>query len=70
MQTNPNPSPAQADKPEWPRIRNLPEAERVPFNKWLIGQTVPMIEGAPMEDQDAYYPWDYQNWKRGGPITD
>lgn len=48
----------------WPRIRNLPEAERQPFIEFLVGQTVPWIEGEPMEDQDAYYPWDYDNFKR------
>lgn len=52
-------------KPEkqWPRIRDLPEAEREPFTKFLVGQTCPMIEGEPMDSQDGYYPWDYENWK-------
>lgn len=48
----------------WPRIRNLPEAERRPFIEFLCGQTVPWIEGEPMEEQDGYYPWDYDNFKR------
>lgn len=51
-------------KPEWPRIRELPDAEREPFSKFLTGQTLPLMEGVPMSEQDAYYPWDYENWKR------
>ena len=47
----------------WPRIRDLPEAERVPFRKWLTGQTVPMIDGLPYEEQDGYYRWDYERWR-------
>lgn len=54
------PSPTQ-----WPRIRDLPEQERKPFADFLIGQTVPVIEGEPMdaEHQDGYYSHDYRNWK-------
>jgi len=51
-------------KPQWPRIRDLPESERAPFIKFLVGQTCPWIEGEPMESQDGYYRQDYENWKR------
>jgi len=54
----------------WPRIRDLPEAARAPFRKWLSGQTVPMIDGVPYEEQDAYYPWDYERWKAGKRVID
>ncbi len=51
---------------DWPRIRDLPEVERQPFLDFLVGQTIPTIieEGVPAGTQDAYYPWDYDNWKR------
>ena len=49
----------------WPRLRDLPEAERIEFEKALRGQTYPLIDGLPMEEQDAYYPWDYAGWKAG-----
>jgi hypothetical protein len=55
---------------QWPRIRDLPEPERNPFTKWLEGQTMPWIEGEPVENQDAFYPWDYERWKAGKPIID
>lgn len=50
--------------PQWPRIRDLPEDEREPFSEWLIGQTCPDIEGAPLAEQDGYYRHDYESWKR------
>lgn len=46
------------------RIRDLPTEERGPFMEALQGKTVPMIEGVPQAEQDAFYPWDYQSWKR------
>jgi len=49
----------------WPRIRDLPEEERVPFNQWLAGQTCPWIEGMHEDSQDAYYEHDYRRWKAG-----
>jgi hypothetical protein len=54
----------------WPRIRDLPKEEQEPFGKWLRGQTKPLIEGIPFEEQDSYYPWDYDNWKNGGKWWD
>lgn len=57
-------------KTDWPRIRDLPEAERRPFGKWLCGQTRPRLEAAPDHEQDAYYPWDYSRWKEGKPVVD
>lgn len=52
------------------RIRDLPQEERQPFTKWLAYQTRPLLEGVPMEEQDGYFPWDYQSWKAGLPIED
>lgn len=54
----------------WKRIRDLPENERDEFVKWLEGQTRPWIDGEPASEQDGYYEWDYENWKRGGRIYD
>ena len=47
-----------------PRIRDLPKAERAPFEKWLTGQTCPWLKDVAAEEQDAYYPWDYTTWKQ------
>lgn len=49
---------------KWPRVRDLPQAEQAAFNQFLEGQTRPIIEGLPNEEQDGYYPWDYDNFKR------
>ena len=51
----------------WPRVRDLPEAERGPFLEWLWGSTIPVDESLPDDEQDCYYPWDYKNWKTGAP---
>lgn len=48
----------------WPRIRDLPEAERQPFTDFLAHQTRPWIDGESANDQDGYYESDYLNWKR------
>lgn len=47
----------------WPRIRDLPEAERQPFIEFLVGQTVPWIEGEPESEQDGYFEQDYLRFK-------
>lgn len=60
----------EEDQVVWPRIRDLPEEERVPFAQWLVGQTVPYLENEPQSEQDAYYPWDYEAWKTHGIIFD
>ena len=49
--------------PTWPRIRNLPAEDREPFAIWLWGSNHPIIEGEPLEEQDAYYTGDYLRWK-------
>jgi hypothetical protein len=54
---------AEHEVTHWPRIKDLPEEERVPFRNWLAGQTVPLIPTLPYEQQDAYYQWDYDRWK-------
>ena len=58
----------------WPRLRELPIAEREPFTAWLCGQASPAItkNGVPIPrgEQDAYYPWDYARWKKGLPAAD
>lgn len=50
--------------PTWPRIKDLPQQEQETFKQFLIGQTCPLIEGLPDKEQDGYYPWDYDNFKR------
>lgn len=52
------------------RIRDLPEEERIPFRKRLVGQTVPFVSGLAMKDQDYFYLCDYWDWKTGNPIWD
>lgn len=51
---------------KWPRIKDLPQEEQAKFREFLVGQTCPLIEELPLgaEQQDAYYPWDYENFKR------
>jgi hypothetical protein len=58
------------NEPQWPRVSELPEDEREPFTNWLVGQTRPMIEGIPMDEQDGYYEHDYRRWKSGCKIWD
>lgn len=53
-----------AEPTQWPRIRDLPERERELFTRFLEGQTRPWVTDVPEADQDFYYPWDYQNWKK------
>jgi len=55
---------------DFPRIRDLPQEEQGDFDRWLDGQTRPLIDGIPLEEQDFYYPWDYDRWKKGLPIID
>lgn len=55
---------------KWPRIRDLPESEREPFTEWLNGQTRPLIDGLPDDEQDGYYRWDYERWRAGWPVVD
>jgi hypothetical protein len=55
----------------YPRVRDLPEKEQEPFNKWLYGQTCPVEDDTlPREEWDWYYPWDYTTWKAGNPPLD
>lgn len=51
-------------KPEvkWPRLRDLPADQRTAFNRWLLGQTCPWLEGIPESEQDGYFPGDYERW--------
>ncbi len=48
----------------WPRVRDLAEAEREPFTRWLSGQPRPYLICESPENQDGYYGWDYDRWKR------
>lgn len=50
---------------EWPRVRDLPKSERKPFTRWLAGQGRPWLDGLALQEQDGYFPWDYERWKRG-----
>jgi hypothetical protein len=52
----------------WPRLRDLPESEQKVFSQWLDGQTRPELIGE--KRQDAYFPWDYERWKKGKPVID
>lgn len=52
-------------KQEWPRASRLPEQERPGFERWLNGQTRPWIDGVADDQQDGYFPWDYERWKSG-----
>lgn len=52
----------------WPQLRELPENEREAFANWLAGSSIPALldeagEPLPIEEQDAYYPWDYASWQ-------
>lgn len=53
---------------KWPRVRDLPEHERAAFTKALAHQTRPLVESE--AEQDFYYPWDYEAWKRGVALWD
>lgn len=46
----------------YPRTRDLNEDIRELFEQFLTGQTRPLIEGVSDEEQDAYYPWDLENF--------
>jgi len=46
----------------WPRVRDLPEAEREPFTVWLAGQNRPKLANQPEDQQDGFYGWQYQSW--------
>ena len=46
----------------YPRVRDLPRDEQDAFKGWLRDQTRPLIDGEPMEEQDAYYEEDYDRW--------
>ena len=54
---------------EFPRVRDLPEEEREPFMRWLMNQTRPILPGVPVREQDGYYQWDHDRWKREGMDT-
>lgn len=47
----------------FPRLRDLLEEERKKFGAWLVGSACTWIEGLPHEEQDAYYPWDFDHWE-------
>ena len=57
---------------KWPRVKDLPEPDREPFERWLtdFGQTRPVLSGVPWPDQDGYYEWDYDRWQDGRPVLD
>ena len=58
---------------DWPRIKDLPEAEREPFTQWLGGQTRPLEDGyeeIPEAEWDWFYQWDYDRWKAGVVCSD
>ena len=52
------------------RIRDLPQHEQSDFRERLYGQTYPLVQGLPKEDQDYFYICDYDEWKAGLPVMD
>jgi len=54
------------EQPEYPRMRDLPIEEQGPFARWMKDQTRPVVEGIHMNEQDFFYPWDYERWKGQG----
>lgn len=59
---------------QWPRFRDIPAGERILFWNWLQRHEFPRpvigdLSGLattfeiPQQDQDAYYPQDYEQWK-------
>ena len=46
------------------RIRDLPATEQGPFLRYLAGQKRPRLPGLPEDQQDGYWRWDYNEWKR------
>ena len=51
----------------FPRLRDLPIAEREAFRAWLLrGHTTPACDPTePQDEWDWYYPWDYAAWLAG-----
>lgn len=49
----------------WPRVRDLPEAEQQKFELYLEVEGIarPLLEGLEMDDQDGFFPEDYEIWK-------
>lgn len=52
------------------RLRDLPDRERDLFWEWMYGQTRPFEDGLPDEDQDFFFPHDYDRWRAGLPPED
>jgi hypothetical protein len=57
-------------------ISELPEEEQKPFRKWLVGQTLPLIEEESKNKYNCAYKWDYDKWlsyyrkNQNAPVTD
>lgn len=49
----------------WPRVRDLDETEREAFELYLgvEGIARPLLEGLEMDEQDGFFPEDYEVWK-------
>lgn len=43
-------------------IPELPEEQREPLRKWLIGQTRPTVFAEGENAHNCCYKWDYDNW--------
>lgn len=50
---------------EWPRVRDLPEDEQEKFELYLGVENIarPLLEGLEMDEQDGFFPEDYEIWK-------
>jgi hypothetical protein len=51
----------------WPRIRDLPPEEQAPFRQWLGNAKRPIFDDVAPQDQDGYFPWDWEEWFFGSP---
>lgn len=49
----------------WPRVRDLDETEREAFELYLVVESIarPLLEGLEMDEQDGFFPEDYEVWK-------
>lgn len=49
----------------WPRIRDLPVDEQAPFTAWLGSAKRPFFDNVTWQDQDGYFPRDWEEWFYG-----
>jgi len=54
---------------EWNGMKVVKVSEVPGFDKWLSGQTRPVVEGDPDPYDWAYF-WDFERYITGLPVTD